>query len=609
MDLEENNVNVEENKSIQKIEKRRKFPKMLIILAVFIIAGVLVYNFGILKSKSIKFVELLSKDQYVLDMASSRKKDFNKNGEKQYSLVIKNNLLSMFDSTFSLINGDLNIDVDVLKSGKNSYISGEISLGDIDLQSMEYVKENEKVALSIPNLYDGFFACNTKNLKEVCKKLEIYSGDDNMEISKQAKKISQKYGTLIAKNLEEYINVQKNKIAINDKNLDVKNYNLAMNQKELNMLFLKILETLKEDEETIDYIVYLMNESESISQIIDGEFTSEDFKEDIEKLYDDIEKNIENLEESGDIIIVNLSEYKGKNIKTEVLYSGDQMYKISFESISEKEKDYAKIKFEISEYVLEIGFIGNKLDDNYTSEITVGADDVSVSIAEFTIKNIENSEKEIKKIKDLDATFLDEVADEEIEKIKDEINGNMGFSDYDDSTTLYEEGEFKVSNPDEILKVLEIATQKYNSLNIDMTKEEATKLLGEPDVIFGTSPSEYLGWCLDEKDDVYLVSAALNDDIIYAVYNDITSSVDNNIQISLELETQIEDLSSLYEKIETGMKKEEVIAILGDKFVEMYKDVDKNVARKWYDKRENSLIIEFNADNEVSYIDAIVRDA
>ena len=56
------------------------------------------------------------------------------------------------------------------------------------------------------------------------------------------------------------------------------------------------------------------------------------------------------------------------------------------------------------------------------------------------------------------------------------------------------------------------------------------------------------------------------------------------------------------------MKKSEIEEILGNKYLEMYKDEDKNVAMKWYDKNENSLIIEFNENGEVSYIDKVQKD-
>lgn len=612
MELEENNVeknSVEENKSIQKVETKKKFPKTLVAIIVLVILGVVVWKSEILKPKGVKFVELFTKEQSVVEIASKRTQSFNKNGEKKYTFAVKNNLLSIIDSSFSYFEGDLNFEANVLRKGKNVDASGEINLGDINLQSIEFVKENNQLALSVPNIYEGFLACNIKNLNDVSKKLGITSGESNENYSAEAKKIATKYGYLIAQNIGEHIEKETVETKVNSQNLKSKKYILSMDEKKLNILAQKVLETLKDDDKTIEFIVKCMNENENVIQTLNGEISKEELKEDIIDLYKDISKKIETIETEEDIFIINIYEYKGKNIKTELTYSGDDaIYKTSFEAIGEKEKDYAKFKIEIAEFALNFEFIGNKLDDNYTSEITIGADGTSVSIAEFRIQAIENTEKKIRKIQELNAIMLDSAKDDEIEEIKNEIKSNMGFVN-ESVSNVYEKGEFKVSNSNEILKVLDISAQKYNLAQIGMKKEEIIKVLGEPDIIYGTEPNEYLGWNLENTEEVYLVSVALNNDAVYAVYNDIASNMQNNIQISLELETQIDDLTLLYGQIKNGMKKADVEAILGDKCIEMYKDAEENIAYKWYDKNENILIIEFDVNNQVSYIDEVVRDA
>lgn len=612
MELEENNVeknSVEENKSIQKVETKKKFPKTLVAIIVLVILGVVVWKSEILKPKGVKFVELFTKEQSVVEIASKRTQSFNKNGEKKYTFAVKNNLLSIIDSSFSYFEGDLNFEANVLRKGKNIDASGEINLGDINLQSIEFVKENNQLALSVPNIYEGFLACNIKNLNDVSKRLGITSGESNENYSAEAKKIATKYGYLIAQNIGEHIEKETVETKVNSQNLKSKKYILSMDEKKLNILAQKVLETLKDDDKTIEFIVKCMNENENVIQTLNGEISKEELKEDIIDLYKDISEKIETIETEEDIFIINIYEYKGKNIKTELTYSGDDaIYKTSFEAIGEKEKDYAKFKIEIAEFALNFEFIGNKLDDNYTSEITIGADGTSVSIAEFRIQAIENTEKKIRKIQELNAIMLDSAKDDEIEEIKNEIKSNMGFVN-ESVSNVYEKGEFKVSNSNEILKVLDISAQKYNLAQIGMKKEEIIKALGEPDIIYGTEPNEYLGWNLENTEDVYLVSVALNNDAVYAVYNDIASNMQNNIQISLELETQIDDLTLLYGQIKNGMKKADVEAILGDKCIEMYKDAEENIAYKWYDKNENILIIEFDVNNQVSYIDEVVRDA
>lgn len=600
---------MENNQEMQIVEKKqKKFPIILTIVFVIIVAGILIWKSEILIPKSVKFVELMTRDQYVTDMFSRRVKSFNKNGEKVYTVTLKNNLLSMIDSTFSLINGDLVIEADVIRKGNNIDASGEVNLGEINLQTLELVRENKKIALSIPNLYDGFLSFNIKNLSDVTDKLEIYSGDKEEDYKEEFEKILKKYAIVLTQNISEYIDVEKQLVSINEKEISTQKYVLALNEKELNTLATALLEELKEDDETIEFITKCMNENEQIALLTNGEYTAEELKSEISKLYNEMEEKNAELESSGDIVIINAYAFNGKNVKTEVYYSGEEStYSTSFETISERENDYALLTLDITDVTLTVEFRGNKSNDNYSSEITVGADDASVTVAEFSIISKEENQKEIRKIADVNPMELDNATSEEIANLKKEIRENLGLSD-ETTSTLYEKGEFKVEDENKIIKVLDISKESYQKVNPGMKREEVIKLFGEPNITYGTTANEYLGWYLKDTDDVYLVSVACESGDVYAVYNDIASDMKNNIQVSVELGTQLEDLTMKYDEIEFEMKKADVEKILGDKYIEMYKDEDKNVAYKWYDKNENSLIIEFNENEEVSYIDIVQKD-
>lgn len=600
---------MENNEEVQMVErKQKKIPVIAIVILVILILGVFVWKSEVWKTNGVKFVELMTKDQYAVDMFSSRAKSFNNKGEKVYTATIKNNLLSMIDSTFSLIDGDFVITADVIRNGKNIDASGEISLGELKLQTLELVKENKEVALSVPNLYEGFLSCNIKNINDVTDKLEIYSGDKEGDYKEEFEKIIKKYAILLAQNINDYINVTKQSVSINQKELSAEKYTFSLDKKEMNALAIILLEKLKDDDETIEFITKCMNENERIALLIDGEYTADELKGEISDLYEEMKENYQTVEASGDIITINAYAFNGKNVKTELHYSGDtRVYGLSFETVGEKENDYALLTLNITDLALNIEFIGNKLDDNYTSEITIGTDGATVSVAEFSIVSKENEQGKIRKIADINAISLDKATNEEIEKIKKEIRENLGISE-EEVSEVYESGEFKLADENNVLKVLDVSKEKYQKINPGMKREDVVEILGEPNITYGTTSNGYLGWYLENTSNVYLVSVACENDIAYAVYNDVASDMDNNIQISVELGTELADLNEKYDEIKLEMKKSEVEEILGNKYLEMYKDEDKNVAMKWYDKNENSLIIEFNENGEVSYIDNVQKD-
>ena len=470
---------MENNEEVQMIEKKqKKIPVIAIVILVILILGVFVWKSEIWKTNGVKFVELMTKDQYAVDMLSSRVKSFNNKGEKIYTATIKNNLLSMIDSTFSLIDGDFVVTADVIRNGKNIDASGEISLGELKLQTLELVKENKEVALSVPNLYEGFLSCNIKNINDVTDKLEIYSGDKEGDYKEEFEKIIKKYAILLAQNINDYINVTKQSVSINQKELSAEKYTFSLDKKEMNALAIILLEKLKDDDETIEFITRCMNENERIALLIDGEYTADELKGEISDLYEEMKENYQTVDASGDIITINAYAFNGKNVKTELNYSGDtRAYGLSFETVGEKEKDYALLTLNITDLALNIEFIGNKLDDNYTSEITIGTDGATVSVAEFNIVSKENEQRKIRKIADINAISLDKATNEEIEKIKKEIRENLGIGE-EEISGVYESGEFKLADENNVLKVLDISKEKYQKINPGMKREEAVEMLG-----------------------------------------------------------------------------------------------------------------------------------
>ena len=600
-----------------KKKSSKKIPIIILIVILIIIAICAVTKICVLKSKGQRFIELLTEDQYAIELVKNRNKALSSDGERKYNVALSNNFLTLLDSSFSLLGGDLTLDANTIRKGNNFDTTATLKLGNFELQSLDVVKEKDTLALSVPNLFDGYIAVNNDNLEEIAKKLGFISGDEfeENEISEDALKILKKYGKILATSIINYIETQDSEITINENKLNTKCHSLIIGEKELAQIELKILEKLKDDDETIEFIVKIVKENEEISDSIKEEFTNESLKEDILDLYNKTLDTVNTITGGRLVLKLEVYELNEKNVKTILtFYTDDREYVISLASIADKEKDYIVISFDVSDMILNLEYEGKMLDENYAGGILASTEGAKISILDINIEKIEDSQAKIRKIKDLNALLLNKATDEELEKLKNEIESNLGISEesnpYENfGEMVYEEGEFVLNNPEKRVEVLEVSRNAYNKINPGMTKDEVISIMGEPDGSFETSGSEYVAWYYGDSNSIYLISVALENGVVDTVYNDIASNMKNNVQVSIELGTEIEDLIKLYKNIEIDMKKEDVISILGDKYVEIYKDKENYFALKWYDKKENSIVIEFNNEGKVFYINNVSMDA
>ena len=75
------------------------------------------------------------------------------------------------------------------------------------------------------------------------------------------------------------------------------------------------------------------------------------------------------------------------------------------------------------------------------------------------------------------------------------------------------------------------------------------------------------------------------------------SNAEEGYQISKELGTEIQDLQTEMEKINEGMTLDEVIQILGEKYIEESRNEEDYKIYVWYDINENSVELSFNEEN------------
>lgn len=162
--------------------------------------------------------------------------------------------------------------------------------------------------------------------------------------------------------------------------------------------------------------------------------------------------------------------------------------------------------------------------------------------------------------------------------------------------------DFELKDPKNDADIVENSRLAYTRINPIMTKDEAIKIMGEPSKIESGDDafSEYIYW--SQADGIDLISVKAKGIKLYNVYNNIALDTKYNSQLAKELGKEIEDISTLISSINIGISKDEVINVLGDKYIEVSKSNLGYTSCRWYDKKENYIEIEFDENNKVLQI-------
>lgn len=614
------------NENINAKRKKGRFIKPVVLLIVLVILIIILKVF--LKSDSQKFIELLTKDQYVVEMLKNRKNEYLKDGEREYNLTLKKGIVSLFGIPSSIIGQDVVLSGNVIIDGKNSDSKFALNMGDTELQSIEVVKEDDIVALSIPNLFDNFIGIKKGNENEIARKMGYFSGDNkDINLLDDVKDVTKKYLMVMSKSINDYIEIIDDvEINIDEITFKTKQYKLNLGTQELNKVYLDILKKLKDDDETLGLITEYYVETDYYKSLVIEDKSKEELKEELKKEITDLYEKKLNEEFDEDeikeeVLTIYAYDYKGKNIKTTIDYNDKKTsYEIDIMAMNERDTD--KIYLALQDSLgtkIELRYLGKVENDNYNGEVSIGSNNALLSLVGLSIKENKNSEVNVRKLSELNMLLLNEATDNQIEDLKNQIGNNLnGENDIEDNNdennnvivkedkTPYEEGEFILVDPTSPVKVLENSIAAYNKLTPGITKDDAIGILGEPNESYTVGSTEYVYWYQNEN--IYLVSIGVRKGIVYDIYNDVVSSMSKNVQVSEELGTEINDLKTAMENIKLGMTKEETINVLGDKYIETSKDKLGYSTIKWYDKKENSVKIEFDSKNKIWYINEVVAD-
>ena len=216
-----------------------------------------------------------------------------------------------------------------------------------NIVTLNILKNKEQYGLKVTEAYDKYISVENNNLKalfeklgmdstEIPDKIEMVDYYELLNVDKETlKHIETTYSNVIKQNIpEECYSVEKDvTVDTNAGEITTNAYKLALTDDQLKTVLIKVLETLKNDDTTLDLIVAKYNtivESYEYMGEVDT-LTKEELVNDIEDDLTELNKEIDSINGKIEIVVYAAKDNKAK---VEII-------------VSEKEVQEAKYEFEV----------------------------------------------------------------------------------------------------------------------------------------------------------------------------------------------------------------------------------------------------------------------
>lgn len=372
------------------------------------------------------------------------------------------NIGTTSENTDNAIN-DLKITIDGQTDKQNKYDYKNIKLLKDDQQTMnvEYIQDGDNHGIKFSDLFNQYILLKENNIESFFEKTDLLQ-KDWYEIPIEIKKIGNisesikfseeeietlknKYTKVLNENISTgKFEKQKNqKITINQKPVFVNTYTLTITKEQLNNIYIKMLETIKEDEIILKRIENLQEYINTLNLYFSEPINLKDtFVSNIEKMIEDINKNNIGNEETKIIIYENAKQTVRTSIQTTDyqididVFDNEGKY-IEF-SRKEKEAEVQNLtvkndgnefiiniedKKQREPYTINIESVKENTDKNTTIIYEANDYKVEAKIAQKT-KKVEEFEKQITLI-EKNSIQLDELEQEQLNNILNKVKENL----------------------------------------------------------------------------------------------------------------------------------------------------------------------------------------
>ena len=454
-------------------KKRRMIIIVSILVVVLIIAATMIalyINTDMFKSNATLFTK------YIGQNVESIGELYNRIGINEYEEMLKQNkyqtktqvkmnyiedIGTTMENTRNSIN-ELKLEINGQKDEKNQYNYQDISLlkNNGKISEIEYIQDKNVYGIRFSNLFNQYLLTDKEGIGKINDDIdetavELIDRDRIIgnvkavfQFSKQEKEnIKNKYIDILNENVssDKFSKQANQQIQINEKKLNVDGYVLTLTKEQINNLYIKFLEEMKQDENILNKMDKLQNLMEQY-QLGKTISVREQFVQEIDDTIKNIMRNNIGQEENKIIVYVN----DRKAVKTKIQASD---YEIDLDLLSSNEEDYIQVNYhdsvnekivtykrnkeqtkidfkdteneETSEYELTINRIvdGNHCDKTISIDFENIYNKVAMTIEEKI--DIVDSFKEQLNLENESIINLNELNDEQFNSILDQINSKV----------------------------------------------------------------------------------------------------------------------------------------------------------------------------------------
>lgn len=455
-----------------KKEKKKLLVVGLIIAIILIIIMFITLYFltDMFKSNKTLFLKYLGENAENLETIIETLDNKNTIDSKyEESSEIKMNFIenvgtSLENADNAINNLKITIDSQNDKENKYNYKDIKVLKNNENLSNIEYLQQENNYGIKFSDLFNQYLLVEKENIQQFLEKTElsqeqldkiqkVIEEDENntttMKLTEEEiETLRDKYVKIINTNgsIGKFSKAKNQQIIINQKPVYVNAYTLTLTKEQLNNIYIKILEALKEDEIFLKRAEYLQTQVNKINILLDEPIdVKQNFISNIEKTIEDINRNNIGNDETKIIIYENAKRTVRTSIQTpeyqidiDVFQNNGKFIEISKK---ENENEVKKITINDTQDELNINIEDNKSRESYKLNIErtkENGDNILVNISlqyekndyKFetrmaqTIKKVENFEKQIT-IAESNSIQLDKMKQEELDPMLEKVKENL----------------------------------------------------------------------------------------------------------------------------------------------------------------------------------------
>ncbi len=447
---------------------------LALILAIAITMLILYFTTDMFKSSRTLFAKYIGQNVEGMTSTYQRiaKNDYNEllqqnkyTTESNVKINFTKNIGTTSENTENSINQmKLEIKGQVDKSNQYNYQDIQLLNKDEKIAKIEYIQNNEVYGIRFSDFFKQYLLVRNENLNQIIQgdkvpeKIDLNDLKNVLQLSEEEKQnLKTKYLTIINTNVaKESFSKQKDQtIEINKKNVNVNAYTLTLTKEQMNNLYIKMLEEVKQDE-------IILAKMDEIQALLDkyqlGEENTNARDEFVESIDERITKIIQNNigQEEAKIIV-----YENYHNTVRTVIQNPE-YEITLDVLSLQNENYIQLSYQDIENKTEQVITYKKEENQTTSSIkmTEGQETKEYSLVsnEKTDGNSRN--------KNMIATYED--GSNRVEANIEQKNNIV--TEFENEITLNEENAINLSDleQEEVQNVMGQVTQKLFTEIIDL---------------------------------------------------------------------------------------------------------------------------------------------